>query len=162
MTKLQNLLIRQDDLSAPEVTNLIREHLEEMHAITPPESVHAMDIETLRSSAITFWTAWLDNELAGCGALQQLDHSSGEIKSMRTARAHRGKGVARAMLEYIISEAERRRYSFLFLETGTMTEFAPARNLYGSYGFGTCPPFASYTEDSNSVFMSKALPEIAR
>ncbi|NER84837.1 MAG: GNAT family N-acetyltransferase, partial [Leptolyngbya sp. SIO1D8] len=106
-----------------------------MHEITPPESVHALDLTSLRSPDITFWSVWDGDDLVGCGALKELDASMGEIKSMRTSRAHRRRGVASRVLEHIIQEAERRVYLRLNLETGAMPEFAPARALYSRYGF---------------------------
>lgn len=123
------LHIREDDLTGQEIANLLREHLENMHAISPPESVHALDLEALRSPNITFWTAWEDSELLGCGALKELDESSGEVKSMRTATAHRRKGVAAKILEHMIEVAKQRGYDRLYLETGSLPEFAPARAL---------------------------------
>lgn len=149
--------IREDELTGKEIADLLREHLENMHEITPPESVHALDLEALRSPEITFWSAWEGDELLGCGALKELDSSSGEVKSMRTAEAHRRKGVASKILEHIIKEAERRGYDCLNLETGAMTEFAPAQALYTRYGFEYRGPFAEYIDDPNSVFMTKTL-----
>ncbi|MBC5786099.1 GNAT family N-acetyltransferase [Ramlibacter sp. USB13] len=149
--------IRVDDLRGPEIRALLEEHLRNMHAISPPESVHALDLQALRHPAITFWTAWSGADLLGCGALKALDASHGEVKSMRTASAHRRKGVARAMLERIISEARSRSYALLSLETGSQPEFAPARKLYESFGFAYCGPFEDYMEDPNSVFMQLRL-----
>ncbi|MEO0459011.1 MAG: GNAT family N-acetyltransferase [Cyanobacteria bacterium P01_A01_bin.114] len=149
--------IREDDLTSQQIADFLQEHLDEMHATTPLESVHALDLEALRAHNITFWSVWQGDELVGCGALKALDASSGEIKSMRTARAHRGKGIASKMLEHIIQEAERRAYTCLNLETGAMPEFAPARALYTRYGFEYRGPFADYVEDPNSVFMTKKL-----
>ncbi len=149
--------IREDDLTGKKIADLLREHLENMHEITPPESVHALDLETLRSPDITFWTAWEGDELLGCGALKELDSRSGEVKSMRTAKDHRCRGIASKILEHIIKEAERRAYDCLNLETGAFAEFAPARALYIRYGFEYRGPFADYTNDPNSVFMTKKL-----
>lgn len=84
-----------------------------MNAITPKESVHALDLDALRSADITFWSAWDGDALVGCGALRALDPTHGEIKSMRTATAHRGRGVASEILEHITREAERRGYERL-------------------------------------------------
>ncbi len=149
--------IREDDLTGKAIADLLREHLENMYEITPPESVHALDLEALRSPDITFWAAWEGNELLGCGALKELDSRSGEIKSMRTANVHRRKGVASKILEHIIQEAKRRGYDCLNLETGSFPEFAPARALYTRYGFEYRGPFADYIDDPNSVFMTKKL-----
>ena len=149
--------IREDDLTGKEIAYLLREHLEDMHEITPPESVHALDLEALRSPDITFWSAWEGDELLGCGALKELDSRSGEVKSMRTARTHRSRGVASKILEHIIEEAKRRGYGCLNLETGAMPEFAPARALYIRHGFAYRGPFAEYTDDPNSAFMTKKI-----
>jgi putative acetyltransferase len=149
--------IRVDDLSGPEIRALLEEHLRNMHELSPPESVHALDLDELRKPEITFWTAWTDGELLGCGALKDLDVSHGEIKSMRTSSAHRRTGVARTILAHIIAEARQRSYARLSLETGSMQAFEPARSLYASFGFTYCSPFADYIEDPNSVFMTRAL-----
>jgi putative acetyltransferase len=154
---MSQLEIREDDLTGKKIADLLREHLENMHEITPPESIHALDLEALRSPDITLWTAWEGDELLGCGALKELDPRSGEVKSMRTAKAHRRRGVASNILEHIIKEAERRGYDCLNLETGAFPEFAPARALYRRYGFEYRGPFAEYIDDPNSVFMTKKL-----
>lgn len=151
---MSQLQIREDDLTGKKIAEFLQEHLEEMNEITPPESVHALDLDALRSPDITFWSAWEGSELLGCGALKELDSRSGEVKSMRTAKAHRRKGVASKILEHIIKEAERRGYDCLNLETGAMAEFTPARALYIRYGFEYRGPFAEYIEDPNSVFMT--------
>ena len=149
--------IRLDDLSGPEIRTLLEEHLENMHALSPPGSVHAMDITKLRQADVTFWTVWSRGELLGCGALRELSPTHGEVKSMRTALAHRRSGAARALLTHIIEEARRRGYERLSLETGSMPAFAPAHRLYEGFGFAFCPPFGEYREDPNSVFMTRAL-----
>ena len=149
--------IRLDDLRGPEIRALLEEHLRNMHELSPPESVHALDLDALRHPGISFWTAWEGSELLGCGALKELDPRHGEIKSMRTAMAHRQKGVARAILERILSEARSRSYVRLSLETGSQAGFLPARRLYESFGFTYCAPFADYTEDPNSAFMTREL-----
>ena len=149
--------IRTGGLDHPAVASLLQEHLQSMAQLSPPESVHALDLDALRKPQITFWSAWQDDELMGCGALKQLDAAHGEIKSMRTASRHRRKGVAAAMLEHILDEAQRRAYTQLSLETGSMQGFEPARALYARYGFESCGPFADYTDDPNSVFMTRAV-----
>lgn len=150
-------LIRRDDLRGAQIHALLEEHLRSMRALSPPESVHALDLEALRRPDITFWTLWDGASLLACGALRELDARHGEIKSMRTAQAHRRRGAARAMLAHILDAAQARAYTRLSLETGAMAAFAPAQQLYRSFGFDYCAPFGDYVEDPNSVFMTRQL-----
>ena len=147
--------IRVDDLSSPEIIRLLHEHLRSVALHSPPESVHALGLEALRNPDITFWSAWQDSELMGCGAIKELDSRHGEIKSMRTVSSHLRKGIAATLMHHILEEAERRSYERLSLETGSMDAFAPARSLYASFGFKPCGPFANYVEDPYSVFMTR-------
>ncbi|MGB3615008.1 MAG: GNAT family N-acetyltransferase [Elainellaceae cyanobacterium] len=149
--------IRVDDLQGPDIANFVQEHLQDAAQHSPPESVHALDIESLRSPDITVWSMWEDGDLMGCGALRELSPSHGEIKSMRTAPAHRRKGVAAQMLRHLLQEANRRGYERLSLETGSMAAFAPARSLYVRFGFQFCEPFADYVQDPYSLFMTRKL-----
>jgi len=149
--------IELDDLSRPAVLALLDEHLRDMHGLSPPESVHALDPERLRAPGITFWTAWDGATLLGCGALQQIDPRHGEVKSMRTPAALRGRGAGRAMLACIVTQARARGYERLSLETGSAPAFEPARRLYERFGFERCGPFGGYAEDPHSVFMSLRL-----
>lgn len=149
--------IKIDDLSGLEICELVQEHLQSAALHSPPESVHALDIEALRKPEITFWTVWEDGELLGCGALKELNSQHGEIKSMRTSSPHLRKGVASNLLNHILEEARRRGYSRLSLETGSMEAFGPARKLYANFGFTYCAPFADYVEDPYSVFMTREL-----
>ena len=149
--------IRIDDLTGAEIARLLDEHLRSLAAVTPEKSGHALNLDELRKPGLTFWSVWRGAELAGCGALKQLDHQSGEIKSMRTSQNHLRRGVASRLLEHIIAEARGRGYRNLFLETGAGSYFAPAHRLYLKFGFQSCPPFAGYVEGPNSIFMVKSL-----
>jgi putative acetyltransferase len=153
-----SLRIETDDLTRPEIHALLEEHLRHMYEVSPPESVHALDLDKLRRPDITFWTAWEGGTLLGCGALKELDATHGEIKSMRTPTLLRGRGVGRAMLAHILDVAKSRGYTRLSLETGSMAAFLPAQRLYESFGFTACPPFADYRPDPNSLFMTLRLP----
>lgn len=152
-----DLQIRIDPLSGPEVAALLREHLDEMQRISAPESVHALDLAKLRQADVTFWSAWSGAELLGCAALRELDGWHGEVKSMRTTAAHRGRGVGAALMRRIFEQAEQRGYRRLSLETGSQPEFAPARALYRRFGFAPCGPFGGYAEDPCSTFMTRTL-----
>ena len=153
-----SITVRVDDLAGDEIRALLDEHLAHMRSISPPESVHALDLDALRRPEVTFWSAWSpDGRLLGCGALKALDARHGEIKSMRTASRHRNRGVARAVLAHIHAVARSRQLERLSLETGAQPAFEPARRLYASFGFTSCGPFGDYREDPNSVFMTLTL-----
>ena len=149
--------IEIDDLSRPAIHALLEEHMRSMHALGPPESVHALDLAALRRPEVTFWSAWEGDSLLGCGALLEMDRRHGEVKSMRTPEARRRTGAGRALLMHIIEVARVRGYERLSLETGTVAAFEPAHRLYESAGFTRTGPFAGYLEDPNSVFMTLAL-----
>lgn len=149
--------IATDDPARPDVHQILSEHLADMFATSPAESVHALDHSALKHESIMFWTAREDGVLLGCGALKALSSGHAEIKSMRTASIARGRGVATQMLEHIVAEAARMGYERVSLETGTEDYFAPARRLYARHGFTDCPPFGDYTLDPNSVFMELAV-----
>jgi putative acetyltransferase len=151
------VVLRVDDLSGEPVRELIARHLLGMHAHSPPESVHAFAIDKLRDPSITFWSAWIGNEIAGCGALKRLSSEQGEIKSMRVADRFLGRGVGRAILEHIIAEARAMGLRSMWLETGSGDAFLPAINLYESAGFKRCGPFGGYVADPFSVFMTVAI-----
>lgn len=154
--------IRVDDLSGAETQRLVARHLAGMHDASPAESVHALDLAGLRHPSVTFWSAWIDGELAGMAALKALDdadaaHPRGEITSMRVDERFLGRGVGRALLEHLIDAARGRGYASLWLETGTPAAFAAAQRLYARAGFAVCGPFGAYREDPESMFMTLAL-----
>lgn len=151
--------IRIDDLQGSAIQALLQVHLDAMYEHSPPESVHALDLEALRHPSITFWTAWDGDELLGCGALKQHNADHAELKSMRTASSHVRKGVARAILRHIESAARAKGIQRISLETGTPAPFVAAQHLYASEGFVECGPFADYVLDPYSLFMTKALTE---
>lgn len=146
-----------DDLASDPVARFLEEHMRDMRSVSPPESTHALDLAGLRNPSITFWSVLDGETIVGCGALKALDAQHGELKSMRTAASHRSQGIGALMVQHIIDEARRRDYCRLYLETGSMPFFAPARRLYARFGFVQCPPFADYKDDPNSVFMTLAL-----
>jgi len=152
--KPQPIDIRPDDLTDARVLTLLDEHLQEMASQSPPESVHALDAAGLKDPAVKFRAAWTaTNELAGVAALKLLDSNSAEIKSMRTNNNLRRTGVASLLLQHLINEARSLEITSLYLETGSMPEFAAARALYRKFGFTCCKPYSEYIEDPNSVFM---------
>ena len=149
--------IRQDDLTHPAIHALLEEHLASMRALSPPESVHALDLDKLRQPSITFWSAWEGDTLVGCGAMRELDPLHGEIKSMRTPSALRRRGAGKAMLNHIIGVARQRGYQRLSLETGPQQGFAEAHALYLAAGFVDTGPFGDYRPDAFSRFLTLSL-----
>ena len=149
--------IEIDDLTHPKVAVLLQEHLDDMYATSPAESVHALNLEELRKPDMTFWTVWQQQDLLGCGALKTLTAQHAEVKCMRTASLHLRKGVAAHMLEHIIRQATARDLERLSLETGSQAFFQPAIALYKAYGFEFCESFANYKADPYSKFMTLVL-----
>jgi len=153
------MIITADDPARPDIIDLLREHLQDMALHSPPESIHALDIDGLRDPRISFWSVREAGTLLGCCALKQLDPTHGEIKSMRTVTSRRRSGIAAFMVQHLLDQAVQRGYQRLSLETGSAEAFAPARRLYARFGFEYGPHFADYVEDPHSVFMSLRLPQ---
>ncbi|WOO80458.1 putative N-acetyltransferase YsnE [Vanrija pseudolonga] len=149
--------IRPDDLTDPRVLALISEHLADMHSVTEdPANVHALDVSALRGDKVAFYTAWEGDEtLLGMVAISSIDARNGEIKSLRTTTAARGKGVGRALVRFLDTAARERGIATLWLETGVEPEFLPARKLYLSEGYVECPAFGKYQDGVGSVFMKR-------
>lgn len=147
------ITIEPGDFTDPRVVALLREHLEGMHASSPPGTVHALDLSALQRPEITFVTAWQDRELLGCGALKQIDETHGELKSMRTAAAHLRKGVAARILEHLLTLARTRNYRRVSLETGSGPPFEAALALYRRYGFTSGAPFGDYEATPFNQFL---------
>lgn len=149
--------VRPDDLGSHEVQQLIAEHLAGMQGNSPPGHVHALAIEGLRAPDVSFWSAWVDGQLGGCGALKRLSEADAELKSMRTRAAFLRRGVGQAVLDEILRCARQRGLTRLYLETGTGPGFAAAHALYLRNGFHWCGPFGDYSATDFNVFMVKVL-----
>jgi putative acetyltransferase len=146
-----------DDPQAKDVRQLLEGHLAFANSHSPPEDVHALDVEGLLDPAVTFFSFRLEGELLGVGALKQLDDRHAEVKSMHTVAAARGRGIGRAMVDHLVGVARDRGVCRLSLETGSMPAFAPARSLYRDAGFRPCGPFGDYSPSRNSTFMTLSL-----
>lgn len=153
----ETLIFREDDLTGAPTRALIARHLAGMRANSPACSVHAYDIDKLRAPDVTFWSVWVGDQIAGCGALKMLEARRGELKSMRVADPFLGRGIGRALLEFLLAEARRRGVESLWLETGSTAPFTPALRLYESAGFVRCGPFDGYVDDPFSVFMTRPI-----
>lgn len=146
--------IATDDPRRDDVLALLEEHLADMYATSPAESVHALDPSSLAGPDITFVTARDDDVLLGCAALRALSPEHAELKSMRTATAARRRGVGRLLLDHLLVLAAERGHTRVSLETGAEPYFEAARTLYRARGFVECPPFGDYRPDPLSVFMT--------
>ncbi len=149
--------IRVETLEEQDVITLLEEHMADMHATSPPESIHALDVMALKAPEITFYSARRDGVLLGCAALKSLGNGQAELKSMRTTPASRQQGIAAKLLTHVLEEARSRGYHTVSLETGSMAFFEPARRLYAKFGFEYCEPFGDYQRDPNSCFMTRQL-----
>ncbi len=154
-------VITIDDPDSEDVRELVRTHLEFARSVTPPGHVHAMEATSLKDPAITFYSARDDGQLLGVAALRRLDASDIELKSMHTVEAARGRGVGEAIVRHLLEDAALQGYERLYLETGTMEAFAPARRLYERIGFRACAPFGDYTVNPHSTCMRITLPAAA-
>lgn len=145
------------DPRADDVRALLGRHLAFAHDHSPPEDVHALDVDGLAGRGITFVCCRADGALLGIGALKHLDAEHVELKSMHVVEVARGRGIGRAILDHLLALALERGYRRVSLETGSMAAFAPARTLYASAGFTVCPPFGTYHDSPNSTWMTLEL-----
>ena len=148
--------IRRDKPTSPQVLPLLQRHLDLMYASSPPESVHALDPTALDTPEVAFFTLREGDAVLAMGAVKRIDAAHAEIKSMHVVAEARGRGLARNMLDHLLTEAQSLGYTRLSLETGVEPVFAPARALYERAGFSYCGAFEGYTPDPNSVFMTRS------
>ncbi|WHP15984.1 GNAT family N-acetyltransferase [Cellulomonas sp. ES6] len=152
-------VIAPEDPRTPDVRALLTRHLQAMHAQSPPEDVHALDVDALAAPHVTFLAARdADGTLLGVGALARITPGHAEIKSMHTAAAARRRGVAAALLDRLLALAAEQGDDRVSLETGTQDGFAAARALYERAGFVACPPFAAYRPSPSSAFYTRLTP----
>ncbi len=154
---MKEITLVKGNLHKPEVIALLQDHLDQMAGTAPPESRHALDLSGLQQPSVHFYSAWLGDQVVGCGAFKQLDNGHAELKSMKTATSFLRKGIAKTMLNHLVAQAQQMGITQLSLETGSMAFFDPARAMYSGFGFQECPPFGDYKEDPNSVFMTLKL-----
>ncbi|MFZ1339728.1 MAG: GNAT family N-acetyltransferase [Paracoccaceae bacterium] len=151
------ITIAEEHPLTPDLAVLFDRHTADMHADTPPESIHMMDRGALAASGIRFFVMREAGQPLAMGALKRIAAAHAEIKSMHVLVEARGRGLSKSMLEHLVAEAAKDGYARLSLETGVQPTFVAARALYSRAGFAECGPFEGYTPDPNSVFMTKAL-----
>lgn len=151
-------MIELDASIADDVVDFLEEHLADMRSVSPPESVHALDVAALRGPGMRLWVLRGDDGgVLGTVALAPLEPGHVELKSMRVSGMRRGAGLGRMLLEHVLAAAAADGATRVSLETGAEPYFAPARALYARHGFDECAPFGSYVLDPNSVFMTRVL-----
>ena len=140
-----------------EVNELLKKHFIELRAASPEGSAHVLDIPGLKVSSIKFWSLWKNEKLIGCGALKFLDNDHGEFKSIRVHNNFRKKGYGIKVINHLIYEAQKLNIKKLSIETGAGDFFIPARKLFDKCGFEICEPFAHYSKDINSIYLTKII-----
>ncbi|MFZ9948305.1 MAG: GNAT family N-acetyltransferase [Gemmobacter sp.] len=153
------VVIARESPLGPDLGHLMARHTADMHAETPPESIHMLDAGALAAPGIAFYVMRHAGTPIGMGALKRLGDGAGEVKSMHVLAEWRGRGLSRRMLDHLMAEAAADGIARLMLETGSQPGFAAARGLYAGAGFAVCGPFADYREDPNSVYMTRTLPD---
>ncbi len=151
------LTIAQESPLGADLGLLMQRHTADMHADTPPESIHMMDAGQLATPDIAFFVLREAGIPLAMGAFKRLDATHAEIKSMHVLAEARGRGLSRRMLDHLLAQARAAGLLRLSLETGVQPTFLAARALYEKAGFTECPPFDSYHLDPNSVFLTKQL-----
>lgn len=154
---MNGLHMIEDDLSGEAIRQLVSLHLAGMHAHSPACKVHALPVDKLRQPGVTFFSAWIDYDLAGMGAIKELDERHGELKSMRVAPQWLGKRVGESILLHLLAIARSRGYTRVSLETGQGPAFEPALGLYRKHGFVNCDAFADYVLDDFSQCLTLVL-----
>ena len=151
------VVIAEEHPLTPDLALLFERHTADMHADTPPESIHMMDKGALAAPGIRFFVLRDGGEPLAMGAFKRIDDGHAEIKSMHVLAQARGRGLSKAMLDHLVAEARKDGFTRLSLETGVQPTFVAARALYARAGFAECGPFEGYWADPNSVFMTKVL-----
>ena len=149
--------ISRADFADPALRAFLQAHLDDIAPTAPAESRHALDLEGLQAPGVRLWVAHDGDVLVGTAALAALADGHEELKSMRTDPAHRGRGIAAALLAHVLADARGRGVARISLETGSMAFFAAAHRLYARHGFVDCAPFGDYRPDRNSRFLTLAL-----
>lgn len=99
-----------------------------------------------------------DKEKAvGCGALREYSGDEVEVKRVFVAEEYRGQNIGGLLLRYLITQAKKRGYQKMILETGEF--LASSVRLYARYGFERISNYGQYKNMSESLCMGRSLRE---
>lgn len=157
MTDAPRLRFVAGALNHPLIVDLLRDHVAEARANSPPGTAFVLDMSSLRDPAVSFWSVWDGAALAGMGALKLIELGHAEIKSMRVAPAHLRRGIGAAIVAHLLAEARARGLTRVSLETGSTDAFAAARAMYERAGFAPCGAFAGYPETAFNRYYSRTV-----
>ena len=151
------VLIVREDLLSPTAQDLIASLNAELALRYPePGANHfRLDPSEVREGYGAFFVAYIDSRAVGCGGLRRIAAEAGEIKRMYVHPERRGRGVGRAVLAAIETEARKLGLRRLVLETGIRQSEALA--LYQRAGFFPMPAFGEYLDSPLSVCFGKDL-----
>jgi GNAT superfamily N-acetyltransferase len=120
----------------------------------PGEPTNGIDVAGFEAAGGVFVICYVNDMPVACGAFRPFEGAA-EIKRMYVVPSMRGRGLARAMLDFLEAEAARRGFSRAVLETGRiMTE---ALGLYRSAGWRETAVFGPYVGDPKSICFEKHL-----
>lgn len=152
------IAINTEKTLTAELENVLKAHwLFCTSFFTPIEHVYALDASKLFSPDITVFSARINGEILGVGALRKLAADHAELKSMHTLANSRGQGIGKAMVAHIEDFARKIGIKRMSLETGTNEAFEPARKLYESLGYQNCEAFGEYVLSDDNMFMTKLI-----
>jgi len=146
--------IKLETPNQPEVVALIDLLDAYQLSLYPPESVYALDMNSLLQPNVLFAVARnIDGTAVGCGAIV-VTPEYGELKRMFVHPSARGQGVAQRLLGMLETEALARGCRQFMLETGPSQP--EAIGLYERLGYRVRGPYGDYRDDPLSVFMEKS------
>jgi putative acetyltransferase len=137
----------------PTLRELFTEHLESAKELAQAEYGVTIDVPNTIDRELTdaalsqlyspptgaLLLARIDGAIVGCAAIRQLEPQVCELCRMYVRAAYRRQGVARYLLERLVSIAQAANYQIMRLDTPRFA--SAAHQLYGDAGFVEIPPY---------------------